>query len=98
MDVVSREGGPDEGSANEAMLETDGGTTDSDAGFIGTAEPAAAGRNNGIFNVLLFAWGSLTPRAVTISASTPMDNVLSACNNYIVCCFKCMSSLRWDGF
>lgn len=68
MDVVNREGGPDEGSANEAMLETDGGTTDSDAGFIGTAEPAAAGRNNEIFNVLLFAWGSLTP--ITISVHT----------------------------
>jgi len=46
LDVVSREGGPDEGSANEVMLETDGGTTDSDTGFMGTAEPAAAGRDN----------------------------------------------------
>lgn len=53
LDVVSKEGGPDEGSANEAMLETDGGTTDSDTGFIDTAEPAAAARDNGIFNKCL---------------------------------------------
>lgn len=32
------------------MLETDGGTTDSDAGFKGTAEPAAARKDNVIFN------------------------------------------------
>ncbi len=39
------------GQANEDMLETDGGTTDSDAGFTGTAEPAAARKDNGIFNI-----------------------------------------------
>lgn len=43
MDVVSREGAPDEGSANEDMLETEGGTMESDVGFTDTAEPAAAG-------------------------------------------------------
>lgn len=48
LDVVNREGGPDEGSANDTMLETNGETTDSDTGFTGTAEPAAAERANSI--------------------------------------------------
>ncbi len=99
LDVVSREGGPDEGSANEDMLETDGGGTDSDAGFTGTAEPAAARKDNGIFNV---AWGLFTTREVTIIVSTPTDNniwfIISTCSSNVISCYKCSSSLKLGGF
>ncbi len=99
LDVVSR-GGPDEGSANEDMLETDVGTIDSDVGFTGTAEPAAARKVTGIFNKV--AQGLFTTRELTIIASKPTENnircIISTFSSNVISCYKCSSSLKLDGF